>query len=395
MSALKRGAAMRALYKQGHATSKQLLEAEYGVWPPKGVDYTAKNKLDTNVNIKSHFADKEMGFFGKAFTTVAALGYVHGKETAVGSEDNKKAPKDQTIYMNKALFSPLGKVAMAYLAFNFAAHFLAEAAATGVMSYFTNHWFMSANLFMTSVRHQMLVQMVTMPFRGVSDTLGHEHIHILQIHDQKRAKTGHAMDDDYFKNQIVANHKEFTGLRKVAKYADNFFSLGMSRYFLNDVEVQARMHTALVHGYQRWGRLPQTQTELHAAMIDAGLNAPQEIWDTVKNSREKGVADFETPGFKGVFNRVARKMFSMEAVELNVSQRAISDEPMRLKFWQTTMPFMYGHLLELYGDESGFEKMGINFISDQQKPEEELKQARVFRSPWASPPPPPEYRPSV
>lgn len=393
MSALKRGAAMRALYRQGHATSKEILEAEYGVWPPKGLDYTAKNKLDTSVSIKSHFADKEMGFFGKAFTTVATLGYVHGKETAVGSENNKKAPKDQTIYLNSALFNPLGKVAMGYIAFNAAAHFYATAMTTGVLSYFTGHWFLSANMLLTSLQHLMVSQLMTMPFRGVGDTLGHEHMHILQIHDKKRARTGFAMDDDVFKGEIVANHKEFTGLRKAAKFADNFFSLGLSRYFLNDVEVQARMHTALVHGYQRWGRLPETQTELHAAMIDAGLNAPKEIWDEVRNTREKGVSDFETPGFKGVFNRAARKILSMEAVELNVSQRAIADEAMELKFWQVTMPFMYGHLLELYGDEGGFEKMGIHFISDQEKTTDKAKEARPFRSPWATPTP--EHRPSV
>lgn len=373
-----RGARMRKLFDKGKATSRQILEVEFGHFPPKGIDFADQNHLDTRVNLRSSLQDKDAGFLTKILTTTMALGYVHGKEQVTGSE-LKEAKKDQSIYMNPILMGTIGKLITGKMTYTGASMLLGNLSLAGLAAFAHRYEFLLGTSLLTTLRHVPIIQIVTMPFKSFSDVVGHEHIHVLQIHDGERAKTGFDMDEDHFKGKVREAQKEFPWYKRIRGRFDRVASLGVSSYFLNDVEIQARLHTLMVHGYKRWGRLPGNREEFTAAAIDCGLNAPREVHERIKASKNPNVADFLKPGLTGTFMRCARKSFGTDTAEINAAQRAMMDKDLQRDFWKTTLPFMYGHLLELYGDPYGRRKMGYTKRVDEDGDPIPLPKARKKR----------------
>jgi len=364
-----REAQIRALYRKGNATSREILETEFGHWPPNGINVTSTKHLDKTVELKSHFEDNRSGAFDKFFNTVATLGYVYGKETMLPrSKKNDYGQADETIFFNPVLMGTIGKAGAAFLAYTLASRFIADLSLTGALNFLLDHELLSLMVFATSLRHLAITQIFTHPFHSYSDVIGHEHIHILQIHDKKRAKTGYDMDQDHFKDMVTENSESFSRLKKFRKFMDNVFSFGTSRYLLNDVEVQARLHTVMVHGYHRWGRLPENRQEFIAACVDSGLKVHPAIRKEADLLPQEVRNEFIKPGLTGAFMRAARDIISNEVGELNAAHRAIMDENLQYSFWDETLPYMYGHLLELYGDKKGRHKMGWTKLHDEDGP---------------------------
>ncbi len=363
LSAFARSAHARHLFQSGSATSREIFETEFGHFPPKGLDFANQNSLDKQIKIKSCFEDKDMGWLGKTITAVAAYGYVHGKKQIVGSEA-ESAPKDQSIYLNPVILGPVGRTFGALFTYTMAKNFLSDLSLTGMVDFITDYQLFSLMLFATSLRYMPLTQLANIPFRSYADILGHEHIHILQVHDKERANTGYDMDRDLFKGLVTLNHDSFSGFKKYRKLADNVLSLGTSRYLLNDVEVQARLHTIIANGYHRWGQIPRTKMEFYAACIDSGLNVPKPIRDLVRESSDENIHRFLPQTLSSKFFRAARKYLNCDASELNAAQRSVMDANLEKVHWQVTLPFMYGHLLELYGDPRGRIKMGF-YLEEQ------------------------------
>jgi hypothetical protein len=394
-----RDAQMRALFKKGEATSKEILTVEFGHFPPQGLDFEDTNNLDRAVTFKTPLQDKKSGWLTKALTSVAALGYVHGKENLVGSS-LQNAERDETIYMNPLLMGTVGKVAAALIAYKLTRDFMTDLSVTGMAQYVMNHQFLALTVLATSLRHTPLVQIFGHPFRSFSDVAGHEHIHILQVHDSVRAKSGYAMDDDEFKKEIMDRQKEFPLWRRVMNRVEDVIALGATRYLLNDVEVQARMHTVMVDGYQRWGRLPRTREEFIAACVDSGLNVDKDVKKEIESLSPEQKETFLPTGLTNSFARAVRGFVDIDAVELNAAQRRIHNAEMKHEYWDEQMPFMYGHLLKLYGDPKGLEKMDF----DDSKPgvlyldledfdlDDEIKK---LTGEYKTPPPVPEMRPAA
>ncbi len=351
---------LHAIYNRGQATSREILEAEFGHFPPTGLDYRPTNHLDTAVSIRSHFQDKKMGVFSKAISTVGVAGYVYGKEHPTAKDQTKSLiPEEQNIFINKALLGSVGRVALGAIGASLAVRFLSDLSVSGMVDFLKGHQFLALTMFATSLRHLPLTHIYGISLTSrLPDTLGHEHIHILQIHDKNRANTRWPIEDNHFKNGVTENFETFSRFKKTRKFFDDALSLNMSRYLLNDVEIQARLHTVLVHGYERWGKLPENRAEFFAACVDAGLNVPKkfrEEIDATLSPEEKKT--FIKPGLSSTFMRHARGFTNAETAELNAAQRSIMDETFQHKHWDETMPFLYGHLLELYGDPGGRKKM--------------------------------------
>jgi hypothetical protein len=223
-----RDAKMRALFKEGKASSKDILEIEFGHFPPKGIDYQPTNNLDREVGLKSIGDDKKLKGFSKFFATVASLGYVHGKEN-IGASATMTVSRDENIYINTMLFNPIAKSLIAMSGASMVAGFAAALTTPlGIFAFMQKHLIFSTMAIATSLRQMPFVEYLTLPFRSFSDVVGHEHVHVLQIHDDVRAKTGLDLSDDPFKEKIVEGQKEFTFPKNVIKLADKVLSLGIS-----------------------------------------------------------------------------------------------------------------------------------------------------------------------
>ena len=171
-----------------------------------------------------------------------------------------------------------------------------------------------------------------MSFHSFGDTIGHEHIHTLQ-----RAHTVNAFPifESVFKNRLM--HEAPLNVEDFSREA----------YFLKDYEVQARLHTLLAAGVRRGNALPSTRDELHRFLLDAGLKSSK----TIPSSDLK-------PAFN--LRRSVRKIGDISLSELNDAITALPHERQREFFWDEMLPYLYGHLLQLYGDKQGLEKMGYS-----------------------------------
>lgn len=200
-----------------------------------------------------------------------------------------------------------------------------------------------------------------MPFRSTLDILGHEHIHVLQKQNHP-ANNSFDMLDDTVKHMFLAN---MTPVGKGINKVDNIVTFGTSRYLINDCEVQARLHTIMVHGSKRWGSLPKNRHQLWAALHDSGLSMPssireefdrEEFNNAIKNDFSNA-SRFWKPELSDKFFRCIRKVFNPEVTELQSAQRSLYNESLRETFWRFSLPLYYGHLLALYGDRHGLDRM--------------------------------------
>ncbi len=302
------------LLMRGHASVAELLEASYGEWPPKGLDIDAGNeqrvKLTSVFSMKQDGAEKK-NFFKHIYDqtmgalTVAGLGSVAG---------------DRQIGANKMICCTL------------------------------------PHLFGRSM---------------LNETLGHETIHVLQGDHYWRAKEtlGHKASQKIWTDQndaasnmiaqdVFSKHEGKSFLQR-AFIAATGLVMGNITYLKSGLEIQARIHEALIDGYPRWGGLPQTKEEFLVAMEDSGLNMPDSVREKLDQHPDIDAARARFDTFK-FLNPSA-------ASDLNQVQRALTAEG-REMFWEESLPALYGDLIEMYGDGPGRERLGLG-----------INEKRIFR----------------
>lgn len=290
-------------------TSQKMLEIEYGEFPLKGTEI--KNTNDRPVEIKSIFDDKGHSFWLKAFASVFALGYVSDKKKQPSDAADKiqknEGEYDRTMYLNHLLKTPFARI----------------------------------------------FQALTIFHRPTYKIIGHEHVHILQLNDEN--KTGVDMLKKNTLNDLTnAGPNEF----RLAHKFNNAASLGMMNYLRSDKEIQARLHTVMATGYsKRWHQMPETQHQLWGALISSGLIAPKSIYDELKKSKDAGLERFYNPRKHPVVQALSK--MNGESFELNLVYLEIGDPAVKEKHWRENLPQTYGHLLELYGDANGRNRMSV------------------------------------
>lgn len=302
------------LLMRGHASVAELLEASYGEWPPKGLDIEAAN--DQRVQLVSVFQMKqkhaaENGFFKQIYEQVMGVLTVAGLGTVVG---------DRQIGTNKMVCCVLPRI----------------------------------------FGRSML-----------NETMGHEMVHVLQGDHYWRAKEtlGHDASQKIWTNQndtasnMIANDvfskHQGKGFLQRAFVAATGLVMNNIDYLKSGLEIQARIHEALVDGYPRWGALPATKEEFLVAMQDSGLNIPESVRARLDAS----------PGIEAAREKFDTFKFlnPSAAGDLNQVQRALTEEG-REMFWEETLPALYGDLIEMYGDGPGRERLGLG-----------VNEKRIFR----------------
>ncbi len=343
----RRDAAFYARHAAGDISSRDIIEIEYGGAMPRGWNVTEKPHQHAPVAITTPLTDKRSGLIARLLMSVMALGYVNRDATPQSDIEHKAYPGKPAIALNKLIFSPAGQGGMLYLIHGLVTTVAAYAALGPVA--IARRYPLLAMMAVTSLRNQPLTQIFTLPFRPSMDTVGHENVHVLQNRDPYETKTGHNIFRNSFKNKF--NEAAAGGS---LRSADSLLSLGLASYFRNDYEIQARMNTLLTHNYARWGRMPETRHEIWAALVDAGLRAPASIHRALAESGE----DLSAFRKSTVIGRIGQQLFAPHIAELNTAYWGLYSPQSREEYWHDTLPYLYGHLTELCGDQGGLAKMG-------------------------------------
>ena len=136
----------------------------------------------------------------------------------------------------------------------------------------------------------------------------------------------------------------------IQRYGKNY----INSYLGRDEEMQARLHEILASGHAVWRRMPSTKVELWAALSQCGLNTPKNIKDTLKNTEEgqQALQNFSS-------NSVLRDTIASTVRAFNLVYGYAGNEKGRAHLWNHAYPYLYGNLLELYGDDLGRERMDM------------------------------------
>lgn len=165
--------------------------------------------------------------------------------------------------------------------------------------------------------------------RMISHILTHEFKHVMQVRDK------HESLSSAFDNTRLSLH---TLLKPDTRQH--------TRYLALECELQARLHTVIVGAYHQFERLPVTRGELYACLASQGIHVPQHLFS------ETDQAGFTRD--EAFYMRYADKVAVRNINE--VIDHIVPDQ--RDKFWQDVIPFIYGDMLELWGDRLGLKRMG-------------------------------------
>lgn len=339
-----------ARHAAGPVSSRDIIEIEYGGAMPRGWNVKDKAHQHAPVNITTPLTDSDASWLARIIMTFLTLGYVRKDANPARDIVSLPYPGKPKLALNKLIFSPLGQAGILHLAKTVvitAAPFVAALSPVGLMARYP---IMTLWLF-SSLRNQPLTQLFTLPFRAAMDTIGHENIHVLQGRDPYETKTGYNIFRNSFRERFN-NAAQGSSIRPI----DSLVSLGLASYFRNDFEIQARMNTLLTHKYAQWGRMPETRHEIWAALIDAGLRAPASIHSQLAASTE----DISAFRKSSTIGRIGQQLTAPHIAELNAAYWGLYSAESREHYWHKALPYIYGHLTELCGDEDGLAKMGYS-----------------------------------
>ena len=174
--------------------------------------------------------------------------------------------------------------------------------------------------------------------RAVS-VIVHEATHTLQIRDDSLS-------------EIAASTRTASLMRPSHRTS-------MLAYLGEDREVQARLAEILVQGYRSWGKMPATRVELWAAISAFGLPLHEDGRRALDDTPE---------------GQAARATFTTMTGSMAVAQASVEDLETTLeeidaagnlaRFHEEIGPFLYGHLIENYGDRLGRVRMGLPSVHD-------------------------------
>lgn len=287
------------LLMRGHATMDEILAANYGEWPPKGLDIIGKNTQRVKLVSLLDEESGETGFRRLWEKTLNAL-------TVAGSST---LDRDREIRINRfvcgMLPAPFGESLNTIMGHE-AAHILQG-----------DHYWRAYKLFNREDSHAIYAGQKGIKADNIARPLFDEHM-----------KTGRL--------RAMFN--------KAAKYIYDDID-----YQKQGTEIQARLHEILITGYPAWGRLPGSPAELMTALRDAGLSMPaalQEELDAAPGSAE----------IRATFS--GAQQHGPLPPGLSFMQSTLTDEG-KTRLWRETLPALYADLIEMYGDGPGRARMGL------------------------------------
>ncbi|HTK85759.1 MAG TPA: hypothetical protein VL625_11820 [Patescibacteria group bacterium] len=361
-----------ALYKKlarndNDITSAELLKIELGEAAFREIGADRNEKLNSPVHVLGIYKNPHMKYlhinplFNTLLSgmTVAFMRSTPRDKYSPHKMSDAVAERDyNTVYLNRALvFSPLGQVMWASTLYGWVAN-LARTAVAGVRTLAkaaAEHYMLTGfatGMGISSAR-SMWPRYLGLPVVSMTDAVGHEHIHLLQKKDRDTKASGFNPWAGTFKKKALA---AVAAQNPIGAKLDTYASLGFIRYFMGDHEVEARLHTILARQARQTGHLPKTRDELWLALDAAGLPMPDAIRDEL---RERLQRDFGEAGGLTGLKRIAQRYFSPDVSELRIAQNALRAPGLKEAFWRETMPYLYGHLLEMYGRGTGRADMGI------------------------------------
>lgn len=190
------------------------------------------------------------------------------------------------------------------------------------------------------------------------NTLMHETIHRLQ--NEERQGGWLSSIDDLHMRSVKELDPAVTFADKARRLKTEFNRssmdrrTGISRYLMQEIEMQARLHSILAAGYISWQKMPVTKIELWAALHNLGVKTPSQIIEALRSTPE-GKSALEKFKVGMPVKRSVTKYIS----EFNDVYKYAGMPQNQLKLWDMAFPAMYGNLLELYGDGPGRERMGL------------------------------------
>lgn len=322
-----------------------------GVFPPPGLNIPPAAN-DNVVAIQSPLENDGVTWKQKLFSILATGGYVN--DPVFDPETKLAKPSPRKMFINPLLVSAAGAVMSVIAVLGLANMAVVLGAVSPLLALLPLGLFVMTGV--SSLRGALVTSIVDKLYNSPLETIGHEHAHILQRDDMERGGTGINLMENRFKNELETALNTRAPLRH--KF-DNILSGNCLPNFTQDAELQARIHTIAAHICRKHGRLPATRLELWAAMIDAGLKAPPKVYEALKDAQDRSHEKFLETGLKAGFNRAVRGVADKATAEMNAVYRSHLFADLKEKFWEETLPYLYGHLLELYGHGSGRKDMGF------------------------------------
>ncbi|HPF78078.1 MAG TPA: hypothetical protein PLF01_02190 [Alphaproteobacteria bacterium] len=289
-----------AMYARGHANSLDILKADFVHWPPNGIDVV--HAPDIDVNFRSIFSTSE--------------GW------------KRLIPSFNSLMITTSLFKSHPIAATLFWA-------ISTTARVAELGGFIDPARSNTTIFLNDFYR--LFTFTQGGRRFLSQIITHEFKHIVQARDKQESLSS-SLDN----NRLgIASYLEDKPDEHV-------------KYLSEECELQARLHTMMVGLYHQFEKLPSNRDEFYAALASQGINVPE----TFLSIAERTSQGREALSFYQRDDALFARYADTSAVkDLNKVFDALTPER-KIKFWSRVMPFIYGDMLELYGDRLGHKRMG-------------------------------------
>lgn len=165
--------------------------------------------------------------------------------------------------------------------------------------------------------------------RLVSEILSHEFKHVLQARDMNESLSS-SLKNDRLNIQPML-------LDDTKKHV---------KYLAEECELQARLHTLIIGAYHQYGFVPITRDELFHVLKAQGVNIPDTILE-----------QHNSPDMRHNNKLYERYADDGAVSDFNDVIKSIKNDRL-LDFIETVIPFIYGDMIELWGDRLGHKRMG-------------------------------------
>lgn len=234
---------------------------------------------------------------------------------------------------------------------------------------------------------QIFINRLQYPLNGFEATLGHEAAHILQGDHYWRARELMGKDGlqqlwpqqqttaDMLIDNATHGHFKKGGLRAIFNKVADITGFGLT-YFKSGIEIQARLHEALMQGYPHWQRLPQNHQEFYFAMQSLGFALTPALRKYMDADPQKQQMQKLFPPAHNALSPFRHSFVAdIAKVEKNLTDSGLA------QFWQIGMTGLYCDLIEMYGDKHGRARFGYGVNEThqfRQRHQEDLSAIRAI-----------------
>lgn len=195
---------------------------------------------------------------------------------------------------------------------------------------------------------------------SVAGIIGHEHYHLFQ---KERGMTGlqatcfHTFAQDALDKKPLSKQIWTMGKQML----DTLFTWMPPGALAMDNELESRLAVAIAQASNKWGCVPETPSELEAALLDLKIPAPKKIRDQY-NSGATPLNALEVKRLKDTFNKCSwpDKYLSPLLAELAAGIDSFRDPETLEAYWDDFLRYTYGAILYSWGDSQGYERMGYS-----------------------------------